>query len=154
MKNRENPWFLCIGTDRSTGDSLAPLVGMFLKERGYTQVVGDLHDPCHAMNIADRFRTEIPAGAFVVAIDACLGQVSSVGRVTVREGSLAPGAGVGKDLGNYGDQAIHGVVNVGGFMEHFVLQNTRLSLVYKMALEIVAKIEVMYPIKKSAHCVV
>jgi len=32
-----------------------------------------------------------------------------------------------------GDMHITGIVNVGGFMEYFVLQNTRLSLVMKMS---------------------
>jgi len=32
-----------------------------------------------------------------------------------------------------GDAYVTGVVNVGGFMEYLVLQNTRLSLVIKMA---------------------
>lgn len=147
-------WFLCIGTDRSTGDSLAPLVGTFLKERGYTQVVGDLDNPAHALNLEERFMREIPAGAFVVAIDACLGKIESIGKITVKDEPIQPGAGVNKDLGSYGNRSITGVVNVGGFMEYFVLQNTRLSLVMRMAHEIVEKIEVMYPLKKPAIALV
>ena len=37
-----------------------------------------------------------------------------------------------------GDFHISAVVNVGGFFEHMVLQNTRLFIVYKMA-DIIAK---------------
>ena len=38
-----------------------------------------------------------------------------------------------KKLPAVGDLHIHGIVNLNGFMEFFVLQNTRLSLVMKMA---------------------
>jgi len=51
---------------------------------------------------------------------------------------LKPGAGVKKELPVVGDIHITGVVNVGGFMEYFVLQNTRLHLVISMA-EVIAK---------------
>ena len=40
-----------------------------------------------------------------------------------------PGAGVNKDLPPVGDLYITGVVNVGGFMDYLVLQNTRLYLI-------------------------
>ena len=51
----------------------------------------------------------------------------------VRNGPLRPGLGVRKKLPPVGDLYIAGVVNVGGFMEYMVLQNTRLGLVMKMA---------------------
>ena len=53
--------------------------------------------------------------------------------VQVGEGPVKPGAGVNKDLPSVGDAHITGIVNVSGFMEFMVLQNTRLSLVLKMA---------------------
>ena len=46
---------------------------------------------------------------------------------------MKPGAGVNKDLPPVGDIHLTGIVNVGGFMEYFVLQNTRLSIVFHMA---------------------
>jgi putative sporulation protein YyaC len=56
-----------------------------------------------------------------------------VGFVNLAPGSLKPGAGVNKDLPSVGQLHITGIVNVGGFMEYFVLQNTRLNIVMKMA---------------------
>mgnify|MGYP000231911284 FL=1 len=46
--------FLCIGTDRSTGDSLGPLIGYQLKEKRLERVaiLGTLERPVHAMNLA------------------------------------------------------------------------------------------------------
>jgi putative sporulation protein YyaC len=51
---------------------------------------------------------------------------------------VRPGAGVNKELPPVGDIHMTGIVNVGGFMEYFVLQNTRLNLVVKMS-EIIAQ---------------
>lgn len=128
---------LCIGTDRSIGDSLGPLVGSYLTQEeaeGFT-VLGTLDNPVHAGNLVEAldwiecsFRQPL-----VVAVDACLGRTESIGMLTVSKGSLRPGAGVNKSLPAVGDLHLTGVVNVGGFMEYFVLQNTRLSLVMRMA---------------------
>jgi putative sporulation protein YyaC len=73
----------------------------------------------------------------IIAIDASFGNISNVGKIRVKNEPLTPGAGVGKDLGEVGKYSISGIVNVGGFMEYFVLANTRLSLVMRMAREIV-----------------
>lgn len=128
---------LCIGTDRSIGDSLGPLVGTYISQEeteGFT-VLGTLDDPVHAGNLVeavDRIESTYHR-PFVIAVDACLGRMESVGMLTVGGGSLRPGAGVNKALPAVGDIHLTGVVNVGGFMEYFVLQNTRLSLVMRMA---------------------
>lgn len=128
---------LCVGTDRSIGDALGPLVGSFLQESGPHpfSVLGTLDRPVHAGNLADTLATleEAERRPAVVAVDACLGRAESVGHITVSPGPLRPGAGVNKTLPDVGDLHITGVVNVGGFMEYFVLQNTRLSLVMRMA---------------------
>ncbi|SFF22552.1 putative sporulation protein YyaC [Paenibacillus algorifonticola] len=135
--------FVCIGTDRSTGDSLGPLVGTSLKRLGY-HVIGTLEDPCHAENLNECLE-KIPPKRKVIAIDACLGRVSSVGKLQPGIGPIKPGAGVGKDLTPVGDYHISGIVNVGGFMEYFVLQNTRLHLVMEMADQIVDAIVRIFP---------
>jgi putative sporulation protein YyaC len=129
--------FLCIGTDRSTGDALGPLVGERLKDLvgGAAAVLGTLDVPVHASNlqeVLDRLYADQPR-AVVVAVDACLGRTESVGTIAVGPGGLAPGAGVNKALPTVGAAFVTGIVNVGGFMEYFVLQNTRLQLVVRMA---------------------
>lgn len=130
--------FLCIGTDRSTGDALGPLVGQQLQATLPAwdgRVLGTLEQPIHAGNLAEalaglRAEREDPV---VVAIDACLGRAESVGSVCLGPGPLLPGAGVNKSLPEVGSAHVTGTVNVGGFMEYFVLQNTRLQLVMGMA---------------------
>jgi putative sporulation protein YyaC len=128
---------VCIGTDRSTGDSLGPLVGTLLEEKNPNSfyVYGTLEDPIHAVNLAEKLKEikEKHFHPFIIGIDACLGRFKSVGFIQLGEGPVKPGAGVNKDLPEVGDMHITGIVNVSGFMEFFVLQNTRLSLVLKMA---------------------
>lgn len=128
---------VCIGTDRSTGDCLGPLVGTALSkfDHSFFHLYGTLEQPVHAMNLSETL-SEIHAAydnPFIVGIDACLGQSSSVGCIQIVQGPLRPGAGVNKELPPVGDIHLTGIVNVGGFMEYFVLQNTRLSLVMRLS---------------------
>ncbi len=129
--------FICIGTDRSTGDSLGPLIGSLLEEKRLQSffVYGTLDEPIHAVNLEERLK-EIHrkhANPYIIGVDACLGRTKNVGVIQVGNGPVKPGAGVNKELPAVGDIHITGIVNVSGFMEFFVLQNTRLNLVMKMA---------------------
>lgn len=128
---------VCIGTDRSTGDALGPLTGCELVSRGYPAelVFGTLDDPVHAGNLCEALvRVDLAyPGATVLAVDACLGSPENVGSISLTDGPVRPGAGVNKTLPPVGQLSVTGVVNVAGFMEYFVLQNTRLSLVVRMA---------------------
>ncbi|WP_248929318.1 spore protease YyaC [Paenibacillus hamazuiensis] len=132
---------ICVGTDRSTGDALGPLVGSRLLSQRLDGIhlYGTLDHPVHAMNLNDTLTTVYQHfnDPFIVAIDACLGQLTSVGCIQVGHGPVKPGAGVNKELPPVGHMHVTGIVNVGGFMEYFVLQNTRLSLVMNMA-EVIA----------------
>ncbi|SFS76013.1 spore protease YyaC [Paenibacillus sp. 453mf] len=135
--NHKEVVIVCIGTDRSTGDCLGPLVGTALSEHNspFFHLYGTLEDPVHAMNLQDTLTMIYSKhrDPYIIGIDACLGQASSVGCIQVASGPLKPGAGVNKELPPVGDIHLTGIVNVGGFMEYFVLQNTRLSLVVRMS---------------------
>lgn len=130
---------LCIGTDRSTGDSLGPLVGYklepFIDKYTSTYLMGTLEKPVHAKNLSDTIKhiENYHPQAFTIAVDASLGSINSIGQIILKEGPLKPGLGVRKNLPPVGDISITGVVNMGGMMEYMVLQNTRLSLVMNMA---------------------
>ena len=134
---RQSLLVVCVGTDRSIGDALGPLVGSLLLEQGDQPfaVLGTLDQPVHASNLADTIAhiDGTYPRPLVLAVDACLGRTESVGSLTVARGPLRPGAGVNKALPPVGEIHLTGVVNVGGFMEYFVLQNTRLNLVMRMA---------------------
>lgn len=132
------PIILCIGTDRSTGDSLGPLTGWRLSSLLHgtgVRVMGTVDNPVHAQNLEQNLSSISAASVNqpVIAIDACLGQQDNVGTILLEQQPLRPGAGVSKNLPPVGDISISGIVNIGGFMELQVLQNTRLSMVLKMS---------------------
>lgn len=128
---------IAIGTDRSTGDSLGPLVGTKIQEKQIPKlfVYGTLENPVHASNLVEKLYLiqKNHHKPLIIAIDACLGRSENIGTVTLSTGSLKPGAGVHKKLPKVGEIFFTGTVNVGGHMEYFVLQNTRLNLVMQMA---------------------
>lgn len=136
---KENLIILCIGTDRSTGDSLGPLVGHKLspstKNFRNTHIIGTLDNPVHAQNLESNINRifEDHHNPFIIAIDSSLGNRNKVGLLSIKNIPLKPGSGVNKILPEVGDISITGIVNVSGMMEFIVLQNTRLSLVMNMA---------------------
>jgi putative sporulation protein YyaC len=97
-------------------------------------VFGTLDEPVHAKNLNEHLTMfEKFDNPFIVAIDACLGKFERIGFINIKEGPLSPGSGVNKQLPAVGHMNITGIVNMGGFMEIMILQNTRLSLVMNMA---------------------
>ncbi len=146
--DKEELFFLCIGTDRSTGDALGSLTGSYLTESSSFPfpVLGTLETPLHALNLQQRLDEImiINPSAFIVAIDACLGQGNSVGQLLFHNGPIQPGKAVGKDLPPVGNVAIKGVVNTAGFMEHAVLQSTRLHLPFEMSKVIGRALQLAY----------
>lgn len=130
--------FLCIGSDRVTGDCLGPYIGHQLTKRLDVRdiyIYGTLKTPVHALNlekISHKIRTMHPDG-LVIAIDASLGQKKHLGYVTIADGALYPGAGVQKELPPVGDIHITGIVNIAGLLEQLTLQTTRLSTVISLA---------------------
>lgn len=127
---------LCIGTDRSTGDSLGPLLGYKLRGRKLRKikVVGTLDRPVHAMNLEQSIaivKAHYPDHA-IIAVDASVGSVEHIGCITLGKGALRPGLGVCKDLRAVGDICITGIVGSYGSFDPLMLQSVRLALVMQM----------------------
>lgn len=141
-----NVAFVCIGTDRSSGDALGPLVGTYLQEAGYPKVIGTLEYPCDACNLIERLQ-EIEPDDIVIAVDACLGQQLSVGLYQVSNGPLLPGKSVGKVLPQVGDYTIAAIVNADGPKQYAILQTTSLYKVMSMAREITEAIQRTIPLE-------
>lgn len=133
--------FFNIGSERVSGDAFGPMLGTFLVERGVLDefddvaVMGTLEHPIHARNLEEKMdEAKYKYGDYVwIASDACLGRAESVGKVTFAEGMVTPGAGIDRMLPPVGDYSLTAVVNVGGFMEYFILGHTSLWLVYSLA---------------------
>ena len=134
---KEKVLVLCIGTDRSTGDSLGPLIGYQLRQKGlkYIDVLGTLNRPVHAMNLEDTMlllKRNYP-DYLIIAVDASVGMSSHVGCITLGRGALKPGLGVSKELQAVGDLFITGIVCSCGNYDPMMLQSIRLSTVMRMA---------------------
>lgn len=144
-----SPVFICIGSDRVTGDSLGPIIGSELKRafRGRIPVYGTLDMPVHALNLS----TVLGAvqahhkNDVLIAIDASLGVPEHQGYITLGKGSLTPGAGVHKNLESIGDIFITGIVGPSGRYSHLTLQTTRLSAVIPVAQQISSGILSLFP---------
>jgi putative sporulation protein YyaC len=134
----KNIIFLCIGSDRATGDCLGPIIGYklskYINQSNY-HIYGTLEDPVHAKNLKDTITMikQKYEDAFIIAIDASLGKSDHIGYITLGEGPLRPGAGVDKELPEVGDLFITGIVNFSGLLDHMLLQTTRLNVVMSMA---------------------
>ncbi len=129
--------FLCIGSDRATGDSLGPLIGYKLEQNPNQNylVYGTLEAPVHAKNLATVVESihSRHKNPYIIAIDASLGKQAHIGYYTLGIGSLKPGAGVGKELIAVGDVFITGIVNLSGLLDRMLLQTTRLHTVMSLA---------------------
>jgi putative sporulation protein YyaC len=134
--------FLCIGSDRATGDSLGPLVGHQLITSlslshctKKTAVYGSLRHTVHAGNLSDTLSSIYNrySNPFIIAIDASLGVPEHIGFVTLGTGSLRPGIGVSHKLPAAGDIHITGIVNHSSTNNHLTLQTTKLLTVAELA---------------------
>lgn len=137
IKSKRTIIFMCIGTDRSTGDSLGPLIGHKLKDykRNNIYIYGTLDSPIHAKNISSivsKINNNFN-NPYIIAIDASLGNFQNVGKVFIEKKPLSPGLALGKDIPPIGDMSITGIVNICGNFEFMILQNTRLSIVMTLA---------------------
>lgn len=130
------PILLCIGSDRSTGDCLGPLVGHLLKPYAKHFILyGTLESPVHAGNLSEIIMEihKNHTNPYIIALDASLGIQKHIGLVTLCNGNLRPGIGVGKILPKVGDTFITGIVNTSTNHPLQTLQSTRLAMVMELA---------------------
>lgn len=129
--------FLCIGSDRCTGDSLGPLVGYKIKGsyKNKIYIYGSLESPVHSQNLVDiinKINLSF-SNPYIVAIDSSLGKINNIGKVFINKKPLLPGLALNKDLPPVGNLSIIGIVNISGNFDFIVLQNTRLYTVMNLA---------------------
>ena len=159
--------FLCIGSDRATGDSLGPIIGEQLEHRlrqlsgsgsrhiqKKVTIYGTLQQTVHAGNLSvvlseiyDHYENP-----FVIAIDASLGVPDHIGYVTLGEGCLRPGIGVRHKLPSAGDIHITGIVNHSTDNNHLTLQTTRLNTVVELSTFISEGILEALHVRSSFQC--
>ena len=134
--NKEELVVVNIGTDRCIGDAVAPLVGTLL-ERDKSEIThyGSCIEPIHALNIDSRLEeiNKKHPNAFVVGVDACLGDKEEIGTIMYREKAISPGKGVGKTLPDVGDCSIVGVVDSSESATFFSSKSIRLSFIMELS---------------------
>lgn len=127
---------VCIGTDRSTGDSFGPFTGSLLRSlTPYPYIYGTLTHPIHCQNYLDETAPlyHRHTNPYIIAIDASLGAASHIGHIRIRSGGIRPAAAFDRALPPIGDLAVTGVVGKSGTHDYHTLQSARLSLVVSMA---------------------
>ena len=139
---------VCIGTDRSTGDSFGPFTGSLLRSSSqYPYIYGTLLYPIHRQNfiretacLYDRF-----ADPYIIAVDASLGDRDRIGSIRVRSGSIRPAAAFTDDLPAIGDLAVTGIVGECGPYDYHTLQSARLGLISHMASQLATALSAVLP---------
>ncbi len=145
-----SPVILCIGTDRSTGDSLGPLIGYLLEQKHglgeYCNIYGTLQAPIHALNLQDTVKhiTSTHVGTPVICVDASLGTPDRIGSITLSQRPLRPGLGVNKNLPSIGDISITGVIGTVAMSDPCQLQSIRLCMIMQMASNIAEGISKLF----------
>lgn len=149
------PVVLCVGSDLAIGDSLGPITGTLLQEKGFRgYVYGSLKTPVTAKEIKylDGFVRKTHPSSKIIAVDAAVGEEGDVGLVKVIEGALRPGAGANKRLGKVGDVSVLGIVARKSAFSYSLLNLTRLNMVYRMAEAVsgaVASLSDRLPVQKN-----
>ncbi len=138
-----NVIFLCIGTDRVTGDSFGPIVGYKLKKffRGVqnVQIIGDLENTVCNDNIEQTINSICKqySNPFIISIDSALSKNSdNVGKIIVGKGGIILGSSIRRERYVIGDMYIKGITarDFCNSRKNFsILQNTRLNIVIQMA---------------------
>lgn len=130
------PVILCIGSDLAVGDSLGPVTGTMLRQKGLSgYVYGTLKNPVTAKEVkyVDGFLRKTHPGSKIVAVDAAVGEEADVGLIKVIDAPLKPGSGANKRLGKVGDVSILGIVAKKSAFSYSLINLTRLNVIYNMA---------------------
>ena len=136
--------FLCVGSDKMTGDCFGPLVGAKLEKHfaDYQifniHILGNLKNPVCYPNILEVLEKIhlIEQEACIVVIDAAFSKEENIGKIYVSHQETVLGKGIGKQKIAIGDISIKAVVakDCKMPMHNFqMLQNISLQFVMEMA---------------------
>lgn len=132
--------FLCIGTDRMTGDCFGPLVGSKLQEKleHYNifnlTIYGTLKENVCYTNIKEILKmieTRHPSACLIV-IDAALSTQEKIGNIFVQKEKMVLGKGLNKSKIEVGDISIKAVVG-----QNYKLPNYNFSHLQNISLNVV-----------------
>lgn len=135
--------FLCVGSDKITGDAFGPLVGDKLQnlfKNYYNNIIveGTLENTVSATNIkttVNQIYTKYKKPC-IIAIDSALSNKEDIGKIIVADTKMKLGKGTNKNIMAVGDISIKGIVAQDYKIARYnfsTLQNTSLNLVIKLA---------------------
>lgn len=130
---------ICVGTNRYTWDSLGPMVGTRLTERfegnRNVHLYGTLDQPVHALNLQKTIAhiSKTHKQAYMIAVDAALGQFYKIGTLQLVEEPLQPGMSMDKELPPIGHIHVKGIINNHSLLNHKVMEHTSLTFVNEMS---------------------
>lgn len=136
--------FLCIGTDKMTGDCFGPLVGTKLLKKlepyntFHIHIYGNLENTISYENI-EQYQKQIknnPYDTCIVVIDAALSKKENIGNIYVSREKTVLGKGLHKNKIAIGDMSIKAVVGKDLKVPKYnfaILQNVSLNLVMHLA---------------------
>ncbi|MDR0696962.1 MAG: spore protease YyaC [Christensenellaceae bacterium] len=134
------PVIMCIGSTSLIGDSLGPLVGDILREHYNINayVYGSLKRPINGNNYFSylNFINRIHPNTLIIAVDACVGLDSDIGKIKFSRNGVRAGAAIKKSLGNVGDIGILGIVAKKGENNAQALATAPIDLIRKTAISV------------------
>ena len=136
--------FLCIGTDRMTGDAFGPIVGSKLQEKlekyniSNINVYGTLGKNVCYTNIGETLKiiNDRHPNSCVIAIDSALGEKEDIGKIIINKEQIHIGKGLGKNKIELGDISIKAIVGKNSKIPNhnfYILQNISLYEVMKLS---------------------
>ena len=136
--------FVCIGTDRMTGDCFGPIVGSRLKEmlECYNifniNIYGNLEENICYTNVEKTIKLieNSHPNACIIVVDAALSKKENVGKIFVKKEKTVLGRGLNKNKIELGDLSIKAVVGKNNKLPYYnynILQNVPLNTVIKLA---------------------
>lgn len=135
--------FLCVGTDRITGDSFGPIIGHNLKKlfnsAKNVAIIGDLENTVSYLNIENVINKICKdySNPFIVSIDSALSKnKDNIGKIFIDKGGLVLGSSISREKYIIGDMHVKGVIArdlCNPKKNFYLMQNIRLNMVMKMA---------------------
>ncbi len=135
--------FLCVGSDKITGDAFGPLVGRNLEKLfkdfyNNVRVIGTLEKPVSGINLEKEVEQIYNTfeNPFIIAVDAALSTKEDIGKIIVTDSKMKFGKGTNKKMIETGDISIKGIVAKDYKIPKYnfnELQNTSLNIVINLA---------------------
>ena len=139
------PVILCIGTTNIIGDSLGPKVGdkLIMDENINAYVYGFSSRPVNGNNY-DEYIKHIRMNhknSILIAIDACLGRQTDIGKIKYSSTGLKAGSALNKGLKKIGDIGILGIVAKANNDNFNTLKQVNVKVIEALSYKIVENIK-------------